>query len=610
MLKKIISVLLTVTIISGFVLTGREVKAAEVDYSNVTVDQLLKMKDKPEELESVHGFNVSSEKNSKKIEEAVQLLTKCPNLENMYICVAGLKLDKEFFNNLKSSKYLYISLQWCEVDLEGIKNSDIKSLYLTQNTVEHYEGVLNLESLENLVLESIIGYCQIDYRKLENLEYLGLTDQRIEDYQEFFEKCGNIETLGLNCCNMRNSDIRYLTAYLKDIEELSLYGTYVDDISFLKELPYLRIINLPTGVKNLDVLYELDDLECVSFDCYTELFVDEKLVKHWEDHGIDYTKYEKDTPEKVAKIVESLNIPENATDKEKIEKVTEYVLLNMKYGYNDSANYIGTSFDECIKFKSGVCHHYATIEYTLLKCVGVDAYLINGYAVDYFGTPPMAHAWVEVCVDGEWYGIDPTWIDDESQNPTTAKFKKNMWTPFYMQPTKVDDLNAWPKNGDFSKCMEKYFAMYHRTMNDPMDTLPQGNKTPDPEYKTYRITFKNEDGSELQAGDVTFGESPSFTGNPPAKEETELYTYTFEGWTDGTTTYSANDKLPIALANATFTAKYTQVEKPVEAPVIEEAEPQNTKISPMIFVYAGAVLLAGAGAVVVVLTGKNKKKEN
>ena len=76
MLKKIISVLLTVTIISGFVITGRDVKAAEVDYANVTVDQLLKMKDKPEELENVHGFNVSSEKNSKKIEEAIQLLAK------------------------------------------------------------------------------------------------------------------------------------------------------------------------------------------------------------------------------------------------------------------------------------------------------------------------------------------------------------------------------------------------------------------------------------------------------------------------------------------------------------------------------------------------------
>ncbi len=602
---------MTITIISGFVLTGREVNAAEVDYMNVTVDQILKMKDKPDELEAVHGFSVSSEKNSKKIEEAVGLLTQCPNIESLYICVNGLKLDKEFFNNLKSSRYLYISLQWCEVNLEGIKNPDIQKFYLTQNKVEHYEDVVNLESLETLVVESVEGFCQADYRKLENLEYLGIIAQRIEDYQEFFQHCGDLEELSLKCCNMRNSDIRYLTAYLKGIEILDLYGTYVDDISFLKELPYLRYINLPSGVDNLDVLYEIDDLECVTFDCYTELFVDEKLIKHWEDNNINYTNFKKDTPEKVKKIMESLKIPENATDKEKIEKVTEYVLLNMKYGYNDSANFSGTSLDECIEFKNGVCHEYATIEYTLLKCAGVDAYLINGYARDYYGTPPMAHAWVEVCVDGEWYGIDPTWIDNEGQNPTTAKYKKNMWTPFYMQPTKVDDWNAWPKNGDFSKCMEKYFAMYHRTMNDPMDTLPQGRKTPEPEYKTYKITFKNEDGSELQTGDVTFGESPSYTGNMPAKAETELYTYSFDGWTDGTNTYSVNDKLPIALENATFTAKYTQTAKPVEAPEIaEEAEPQEKKITPAIFVYAGVVLLAGAGAVAVILTGKNKKKEN
>ena len=607
--KRILSVLLAVVIISGFVFSGRQVRADEVDYANVTLAQLVKMKDDPEELANVHGVSVSEYKSDKKLEEAIMLMTKCPNIEHIYICVNGLKLDKEFINNLSSSKYISISLQWCTVDLSGVKNPDIDTLYLSLCNVGHYEEVVNLESLETLALDSIDGFCHAEYSKLKDLEYLGLNGQRIDDYQDFCKECAHLEELSLECCNLRNSDTRYITAYMKDLENLSLYGTYVDDISFLKDLPYLRFINLPCGVDKLDILYELKDLECVSFDCYTELFVDDKLVQFWEENEIDYTKYEKDTREKIDSLVASMNIPDNATDREKIEKVTECVLRNMKCQMTDVSQYTGTSLDACLKFKSGVCHDYSTLSYTLMKYVGVDAYLIHGYALDAFKSPPGPHAWIEVYADGEWYGIEPMWIDNDNVDPTTKKYKEQNWTLFYMRPTKVDDWNAWPKNGDFSKCPEKCFAMHHRTMNDPMDTLPEGKNTAAPELKQYNVTFKNEDGSELQSGKVSFGEAPSYAGNPPSKEESELYTYIFDGWTDGTDTYSANDTLPAVMENAVFTAKYSRVEKPAEAPQIEEeAEPQATKISPAVFVYAAAVLLAGAGAVAVILIRKRKTK--
>ena len=610
--RKILSILLIVTIISGFVLNGRQVRAGEIDYANVTLDQLVKMKDDPEELANVHGVNVTSYECDKKLEEAIMLMTKCPNIEHIYIYVDGLKLDKEFFNNLSSSKYIYMSLGWCELDLSGVKNPDINTLYLSLNKVEHYEEIVNLESLKTLSIDSINGFCRAEYSKLENLEFLGLNGLRVDDYQDFFEQCSHLDELSLECCNLRNSDTRYLTAYMKDLENLNLYGTYVDDITFLKDLPYLRLIYLPTGVDKLDVLYEMKDLECVSFDCYTELFVDEKLVSFWEENNIDYTKREKDTREKVDSIVASLNIPDNATDEEKIEKVTEYVLRNMKCEMTDVSQYLGTSLDACLKFKAGVCHDYSTLEYTLLKCVGVDAYLIHGYATDYYGSPPGAHAWVEVCVDGTWYGIEPMWIDSEDVDPTTKKYKDNTWTYFYMRPTKVDDWNAWPKNGDFSKSPDTIFALHHRTMNDPMDTLPQGRNTAEPEYKKYTVTFKNEDGSELQSGEVSFGDKPSYTGVQPAKAETEQYEYVFDGWTDGAETYSATDALPITMNNAVYTAKFSQVEKTVEEPVLEEAEPQNTKSSPATAVVIGAavLLLAGAGAVAVIFINKSKKKEN
>ena len=68
--KRILSVLLAVVIISGFVFSGRQVRADEVDYANVSLAQLVKMKDDPEELANVHGVSVSEYKSDKKLEES------------------------------------------------------------------------------------------------------------------------------------------------------------------------------------------------------------------------------------------------------------------------------------------------------------------------------------------------------------------------------------------------------------------------------------------------------------------------------------------------------------------------------------------------------------
>ena len=610
--RRLLSVLLIVTIISGFVLNGIKVRADGIDYANVTLEQLSKMKDDPDELACVHGVAVTEYSCNKKIEDAIMLMTKCPNIEHIYIYANGLKLDKEFFNNLSSSRYIYMSLGWCEVDFSGVNNKDIDTLYFSLNKVEHYEEIVNLESLKTLSLDGITGFCRAEYSKLKDLECLMLIGQRIDDYQDFCKECSHVDELSLECCNLRDSDTRYITAYMKDLENINLYGTYVEDITFLKDLPYLSYIGLPTGTDKLDVLYELKDLECVSFDCYTELFVDDKLEQFWKDNNIDYTKYDKETRGKIDSLVASMNIPDNATDKEKIEKVTECVLLNMKCEMTDVSQYTGTSLDACLYFKAGVCHDYSTLSYTLLKCVGVDAYLIRGYATDYYGTPPGPHAWIEVYADGEWYGIEPMWIDNDDTDPTTAKYKEQIWSPFYMRPTKVDDPNDWPANGDFSKCPEKCFAMHHITMNDPMDTLPEGKNTAAPEYKKYGVTFKNEDGSELTTVKVAFGEAPSYTGMTPVKDETEQYTFTFDGWTDGTNTYGAEDELPAVMEDAIYTAVFSKAEKPVEVAEEAKTEVKDTQIPPVVFAIAGTVLvmLAGAGSVAVILIRNRKKKDN
>ena len=75
------------------------------------------------------------------------------------------------------------------------------------------------------------------------------------------------------------------------------------------------------------------------------------------------------------------------------------------------------------------------------------------------------------------------------------------------------------------------------------------------------VTFRNTDGSVLQKDRVDRGEAPVYTGGIPAKAEDNAYTYTFAGWSDGTTTYAVGDALPAVTGSITYTATFNKVEK-------------------------------------------------
>ncbi|MCR5627452.1 MAG: FecR domain-containing protein [Lachnospiraceae bacterium] len=77
----------------------------------------------------------------------------------------------------------------------------------------------------------------------------------------------------------------------------------------------------------------------------------------------------------------------------------------------------------------------------------------------------------------------------------------------------------------------------------------------DKEEKKYTIKFVNYDGSVLQSTKVTKDKVPSYSGTTPAKPADANYTYSFSGWSDGSTTYTGT--LPKATANATYTAQFT-----------------------------------------------------
>lgn len=111
------------------------------------------------------------------------------------------------------------------------------------------------------------------------------------------------------------------------------------------------------------------------------------------------------------------------------------------------------------------------------------------------------------------YGVVPTHTDPSK--PATAEFTYTFagWTPEVVSVT-----------GEAT-----YKATYTSTRNN------------------YLIIFQNEDGTELQRGDVEYGQTPAYTGETPTKPATVKYTYTFKDWTP---------KITAATGNVTYTAQF------------------------------------------------------
>lgn len=72
--------------------------------------------------------------------------------------------------------------------------------------------------------------------------------------------------------------------------------------------------------------------------------------------------------------------------------------------YSPGSTRIDTTAMEAFQQKKGVCQDYAHILIALCRACGIPARYVNGFMQGIGAT----HAWVEVLVNGEWKGIDPT----------------------------------------------------------------------------------------------------------------------------------------------------------------------------------------------------------
>lgn len=78
--------------------------------------------------------------------------------------------------------------------------------------------------------------------------------------------------------------------------------------------------------------------------------------------------------------------------------------LHEDFRYEPNTTTIDTTAESAFQQGHGVCQDYAHIFITLMHLSGLPARYVAGLIVG----EGASHAWVEILIDGKWYGLDPT----------------------------------------------------------------------------------------------------------------------------------------------------------------------------------------------------------
>ena len=392
------------------------------EYSNVSLNKLNEIKDNQSLLDTVKNVTITYEDDL----SLVDLLVNCKNIESLSIKRATIN-DLTFINNIKPNNNFSLWISMGYYNMQGLANEYVDFLHLDASYISNFAKGMYFPNLKILVINSIDGYEDIDYSIYNDMEQLGLNCISISDYQTFFEQLNELKkiySLSLSNCNITNEDTKYLKEN-KYIKDLSLEDCYISDISFLEEMKQIEGFRPPANVEDLSVIKKMSNLKYIYWTGYEQLALTDELVNYLDDNNISHNKYDNTLKTTLLNMVNEINVNDNMTIREKVEKVVDYVTNFVKshdIQYNEE--YSTNNMLYIVHFKTGVCSNYSHLEHALLKLMGIDSYYIGGLhpvemsetSGDYYlndGKYELAgHAWLMTKDEqGVWYGWDPVQID-------------------------------------------------------------------------------------------------------------------------------------------------------------------------------------------------------
>ena len=365
------------------------------------------------------------------------------------------KIDPSFINTLNKKKITTTigSLILSVVLLSGCKSMAVEESYDTPNTKYKVEDYKNDED----VVETVNTVSNVNISSIDELNDIEKIDIILEDNYnyDFLNMMPNLKELNLldNTSNrnvLKNIDGSIFDkgititiksdnysclfneekyGFLKDIpeiERLSLgvnkKGLFIDSdyVQSLKNVSRLELGITPlsnfnykdlTYLKSLYIYMEVYDIPMY----FTKQNIDELMNAGVNVYLPDDYKQAYKFDEEINEIIDSLDIKEDDTDLDKINKVIAYVVNEYEYD-EEVLNYLEKNDkppeelrnefykDGILKShskESQICGNYAALTYTLLKRLDVDVYNLHS----------DGHVWNAVRLDDDIYYIDSTYID-------------------------------------------------------------------------------------------------------------------------------------------------------------------------------------------------------
>lgn len=295
--------------------------------------------------------------------------------------------------------------------------------YIEINNIESFKEIENYEYLKEILIKNVETDDFTPLNHLQELEKVTIFYSKI-DLSKLNNK--NIKEMEIISSYIINDDLSSLAN--SNIKTLDLEGSYITSINTLKNVISLEELSLDSisNLRSLEPITNLPNLKILNFNGSEEL-INEKVLNYIKEKNIvgknyDQTQYKyldgEDIQKQLDDIITSLNLDELDTIS-KIKEITLYVTKLIKYddecGVRNKCKYNEIDFNTILKSLSGsgICYNYASLTNKLLNKIGIKSYLVSG-----FTQKGLGHEWINIYLDGKWYGLDPTWLDFEGRSTT------------------------------------------------------------------------------------------------------------------------------------------------------------------------------------------------
>lgn len=324
-----------------------------------------------------------------------------PELEEIIKQELGGSITKEGLLSINSIKIL-----------NRLENNDISDLKYLSNlaSIDIYNNEINIEDLkynQNLMFITFNNCTLSNTQYLPNsIETLFVDDSTITDKETIIP----YYTTGIYLRKSIANNLKLKNPSI--LEKLYITSDVMLDMNNLANCTNLKEITIlmSSNIKNAHILGTLPVLEKIFIDEYAAIWLDRETL-----NKLPLPEEDKilvgDLINQIDSIANTLVPNKNISEKEKINKITLYLLEKLNYDYDAISapdetddrveTYNVYPLSTSLEGDLGICINYSAMFQALSNRVGLDTYQVFN----------DVHAWNATKIDGEYKGYDLTYLE-------------------------------------------------------------------------------------------------------------------------------------------------------------------------------------------------------